>query len=81
MSQPGKGKLKPLTGPVVLKSDKVSYQKCQTIKSQYTGTLRCSNCNTANTTLWRKFGDTGEYGCNSCVLYWKVNGVRLKYPF
>ena len=46
-------------------------------KSPYT--IRCSNCNTTNTTLWRKFGDTGEYGCNSCVLYWKVNGVRFNY--
>ena len=46
-------------------------------KSPYT--IRCSNCNTTNTTLWRKFGDTGEYGCNSCVLYWKVNGVSLNY--
>lgn len=51
----------------------------ETNKEFYVGIIRCSNCNTTNTTLWRKFGDTGEYGCNSCVLYWKVNGVRLFY--
>ena len=49
----------------------------ETNKEFYVGIIRCSNCNTTNTTLWRKFGDTGEYGCNSCVLYWKVNGVSL----
>lgn len=37
--------------------------------------LRCSNCGTGNTTLWRRNND-GEPVCNACGLYYKLHGVN-----
>jgi transcription elongation factor Elf1 len=35
---------------------------------------RCSNCNTKETTLWRR-DDHGTYVCNACGLYKKLHKV------
>uniref|UniRef100_A0A8D9A069 Box A-binding factor n=1 Tax=Cacopsylla melanoneura TaxID=428564 RepID=A0A8D9A069_9HEMI len=36
--------------------------------------LVCSNCNTTNTSLWRR-NQQGEPVCNACGLYYKLHGV------
>ncbi|XP_072852860.1 transcription factor GATA-5 [Pogona vitticeps] len=36
--------------------------------------LRCTNCHTTNTTLWRRNAE-GEPVCNACGLYMKLHGV------
>ncbi|KAL1449657.1 hypothetical protein WDU94_002142 [Cyamophila willieti] len=36
--------------------------------------LICSNCNTTNTSLWRR-NQQGEPVCNACGLYYKLHGV------
>ncbi|OQR67260.1 hypothetical protein BIW11_13627, partial [Tropilaelaps mercedesae] len=37
--------------------------------------LVCSNCDTNNTTLWRR-NNQGEPVCNACGLYYKLHGVN-----
>ncbi|XP_017092270.2 GATA-binding factor A isoform X2 [Drosophila bipectinata] len=37
--------------------------------------LRCTNCGTHTTTLWRRNND-GEPVCNACGLYYKLHGVN-----
>src|SRR6218665_779245 len=34
--------------------------------------LRCANCGTNKTTMWRKNG--GTHVCNACGLYFRING-------
>ncbi|CAF0847543.1 unnamed protein product [Didymodactylos carnosus] len=41
--------------------------------SRRTG-LQCANCQTQNTTLWRRNTD-GEPVCNACGLYFKLHGI------
>ncbi|XP_068249722.1 GATA-binding factor 5-B-like isoform X1 [Palaemon carinicauda] len=36
--------------------------------------MTCSNCQTTNTTLWRR-NNNGEPVCNACGLYYKLHGV------
>ncbi|XP_045108921.1 GATA-binding factor 2-like isoform X1 [Portunus trituberculatus] len=36
--------------------------------------MTCSNCQTTNTTLWRR-NNNGEPVCNACGLYFKLHGV------
>ncbi|KAK8724945.1 hypothetical protein OTU49_010996, partial [Cherax quadricarinatus] len=36
--------------------------------------MTCSNCETTNTTLWRR-NNSGEPVCNACGLYFKLHGV------
>ena len=38
--------------------------------------MTCSNCNTTNTTLWRR-NNAGEPVCNACGLYYKLHGVSI----
>lgn len=48
------------------------------MKQQATGNRRtglsCNNCNTTNTTLWRR-NSQGEPVCNACGLYYKLHSV------
>uniref|UniRef100_A0A182JIW3 GATA-type domain-containing protein n=1 Tax=Anopheles atroparvus TaxID=41427 RepID=A0A182JIW3_ANOAO len=37
--------------------------------------LQCSNCNTTNTSLWRR-NQVGEPVCNACGLYYKLHNVN-----
>ncbi|KAJ9582532.1 hypothetical protein L9F63_003090 [Diploptera punctata] len=37
--------------------------------------VSCANCNTTNTTLWRR-NNSGEPVCNACGLYYKLHGVN-----
>lgn len=37
--------------------------------------LKCSNCNTVNTSLWRRNAQ-GEPVCNACGLYYKLHNVN-----
>nr|XP_029712195.1 box A-binding factor-like isoform X3 [Aedes albopictus] len=37
--------------------------------------LQCSNCNTMNTSLWRR-NQVGEPVCNACGLYYKLHNVN-----
>lgn len=37
--------------------------------------LQCSNCNTQNTSLWRR-NQVGEPVCNACGLYYKLHNVN-----
>jgi GATA-binding protein 4 len=37
--------------------------------------LKCSNCNTVNTSLWRR-NTQGEPVCNACGLYFKLHSVN-----
>ncbi|XP_044728165.1 nitrogen regulatory protein areA-like [Chrysoperla carnea] len=37
--------------------------------------VSCANCNTTNTTLWRR-NNGGEPVCNACGLYFKLHGVN-----
>uniref|UniRef100_A0A182NMQ2 GATA-type domain-containing protein n=1 Tax=Anopheles dirus TaxID=7168 RepID=A0A182NMQ2_9DIPT len=37
--------------------------------------LQCSNCNTTNTSLWRR-NQIGEPVCNACGLYYKLHNVN-----
>lgn len=37
--------------------------------------LKCSNCNTINTSLWRRNAQ-GEPVCNACGLYFKLHNVN-----
>ncbi|KAI5713694.1 hypothetical protein M8J76_003607 [Diaphorina citri] len=41
--------------------------------------LVCSNCNTGNTSLWRR-NQCGEPVCNACGLYYKLHGTRKRKP-
>ncbi|XP_076053809.1 uncharacterized protein LOC143032740 isoform X2 [Oratosquilla oratoria] len=36
--------------------------------------MTCSNCQTTNTTLWRR-NNNGEPVCNACGLYYKLHGI------
>ncbi|MPC98527.1 Transcription factor GATA-4 [Portunus trituberculatus] len=38
--------------------------------------MTCSNCQTTNTTLWRR-NNNGEPVCNACGLYFKLHGVSV----
>lgn len=38
--------------------------------------LVCSNCETTNTSLWRRDPTSGQPVCNACGLYFKLRGVR-----
>lgn len=38
------------------------------------GAIRCSNCDTVNTPLWRR-NSQGEPLCNACGLFYKLHGV------
>ncbi|KAI9259338.1 hypothetical protein BY458DRAFT_517508 [Sporodiniella umbellata] len=46
-----------------------------------TNSIQCSNCNTANTPLWRR-STQGYPLCNACGLFYKLHGtmrpLRLK---
>ncbi|KAJ8017288.1 hypothetical protein DPEC_G00016290 [Dallia pectoralis] len=48
--------------------------KKRLVVSKRAGTL-CSNCHTANTTLWRR-NASGEPVCNACGLYYKLHNVN-----
>ncbi|KAL6255433.1 hypothetical protein P5V15_013768 [Pogonomyrmex californicus] len=37
--------------------------------------VQCANCNTSNTTLWRR-NNNGEPVCNACGLYFKLHNVN-----
>ncbi|XP_014294972.1 uncharacterized protein LOC103569035 isoform X3 [Microplitis demolitor] len=37
--------------------------------------IQCANCNTSNTTLWRR-NNNGEPVCNACGLYYKLHNVN-----
>ena len=37
--------------------------------------LRCANCSTTTTSLWRR-NNQGETVCNACGLYFKLHGVN-----
>ncbi|XP_058447136.1 uncharacterized protein DDB_G0283357-like isoform X2 [Malaya genurostris] len=37
--------------------------------------LQCSNCNTTNTSLWRR-NQVGEPVCNACGLYYKLHNIN-----
>ena len=40
--------------------------------------INCSNCNTSNTTLWRRNRD-GLPVCNACGLYFKLHKVKNRF--
>ncbi|KAG5680919.1 hypothetical protein PVAND_010395 [Polypedilum vanderplanki] len=49
-------------------------QSRRTPAARRTG-LKCSNCNTVNTSLWRRNAQ-GEPVCNACGLYYKLHNVN-----
>ncbi|XP_067014585.2 uncharacterized protein [Anabrus simplex] len=53
--------------------------RSQQKKMNATGNRRagvsCANCNTNNTTLWRR-NNNGEPVCNACGLYFKLHGIN-----
>lgn len=40
--------------------------------------MRCTNCNTSKTTLWRR-DDDGQTVCNACGLYYKLHRVCIHF--
>lgn len=50
-----------------------SFLSLQQTASRRAG-LRCTNCHTSTTTLWRRNAE-GEPVCNACGLYMKLHGV------
>lgn len=50
------------------------HKKVHNIGNRRNG-VSCANCQTNNTTLWRR-NNTGEPVCNACGLYFKLHGVN-----
>ena len=49
---------------------------------RYGSRVRCDNCNTAETSQWRKIkgreNEPEKFHCNACGLYFKLHGVSEK---
>ena len=48
---------------------------------RYGSRVRCDNCNTAETSQWRKIkgreNEPEKFHCNACGLYYKLHGVSV----
>ncbi|KAL1140903.1 hypothetical protein AAG570_000831 [Ranatra chinensis] len=62
--------------PVRTHTKKVPNVSQYTVGNRRTG-VRCANCQTNNTTLWRR-NNNGDPVCNACGLYYKLHNVSKK---
>ncbi|XP_012220304.1 uncharacterized protein [Linepithema humile] len=60
--------------PIRCSKPKQSVTPVNTTSVRRTG-VQCANCNTSNTTLWRR-NNSGEPVCNACGLYFKLHNVN-----
>ncbi|XP_046393402.1 uncharacterized protein LOC124161198 [Ischnura elegans] len=66
-------KINGVNRPPVRQQQKKSSGASQQAGCRRTG-ITCANCNTNNTTLWRR-NNSGDPVCNACGLYFKLHGV------